>query len=89
MAQLELRQNSILDAGPTEASVDVASMDTDHRYPDDYDYIRCLLDRNILREGFLFAGDDPTHTGTKQALERFLRENAGVYRIETRTDQNL
>ena len=51
--------------------------------------MRCLLDRDILREGFLFAGDDPMHTGTKQARERFLRENEGVYRIETRTDQNL
>ena len=87
--RLELRQGSILDTGLTADSVDVVFMDTDHRYPDDYDYMRCLLDRDILREGFLFAGDDPMHTGTKQARERFLRENEGVYRIETRTDQNL
>ena len=29
------------------------------------------------------------HTGTKQARERFLGEDRGAYRIQTRTDWNL
>ncbi len=87
--RIDLRPVGLYEAQLEANSVDVVFMDTDHRYPDDHDYIRYLLDGDILRPGFLFIGDDPMHTGTKLARERFIQENDGRYHIETLPQENL
>lgn len=79
----------LTDAPLPAASVDVVFMDTNHRYPDDYEYIVQLLGRRVLTDGFLFVGDDPLHTGTCQSRERFIREYATRFTIETCTRRNL
>ena len=87
--RLSLQQTNLLEAELSPDSVDVVFMDTDHRYPDDYGYLMHLLAGPILRPGFLFIGDDPLHTGTKQARERLIREQSHFLDIATRPDWNL
>lgn len=87
--RLDLRNCSLTEAKLKPNSIDVVFMDTNHRYPDDYQYICHLLGSGALREGFLFLGDDPMHSGTDQARKQFISEQSDNYRIITRPDKNL
>ncbi len=85
---------TLLNAGVLEAplerqSVDLVLMDTNHRYPDDYEFVMRLIDDEILRPGFLFVGDDPTQAGTDTSRKRFIEEHGNRFAIEIRTDLNL
>ena len=64
-------------------------MDTNHVYPEEYDLILHFLDRDLLRRGFLFVVDDPTHSGTDSALQQFLRERSDEFKILTSAEKNL
>ena len=87
--RIELHCTNVLCAPFAPASIDVVFMDTNHRYPDDYAYITYLLEGGFLRDGFLFIGDDPMHTGTSRARESFIRARSSEFRIITREDWNL
>ena len=87
--RVSLEQTNLLDTSLAPHSVDVVFMDTDHRYPQDYEYITYLLDSHILRPDFLFIGDDPYHTGTQEARRRLESEPCHRLDIETRPDWNL
>ena len=87
--RLTLMQMDVRNAPLQPDSIDIVFMDTNHCYPDDYEYIMHLLNGNVLRKGFLFIGDDPLHTGTNLAREHFIRQHSASYRIITRADKNL
>lgn len=87
--RLQLRCSQLTQAMIEPNSIDVVFMDTDHRYPDDYEYVMYLLDQGILRHGFLFVGDDPMHTGTCQARERFIAQQSDKFGITTSPQKNL
>ena len=84
-----LLNTGILEAPLEKHSVDLVLMDTNHRYPDDYDFVLRLIDEEILRPGFLFLGDDPTQDGTDTSRRRFIEEHSDRFHVETRTDLNL
>ena len=79
----------VLNHGFSPGSVDVVYMDTNHEYPNDYEYILHFLSSGYLKKDFVFIGDDPTHTGTKTSRERFISEYSHQYKIITREDWNL
>jgi len=83
-----LRCCAVQEADVAPNSVDVVFMDTNHT-EEDYDYILHVLGSGWLRRHWLFVGDDPEHTGTKVARERFIERFAGTYHIITRPDLNL
>jgi hypothetical protein len=87
--RVQLHNASILDVPFKPDSVDAVLMDTNHLYPDEYDYIMHLISNNILRKGFLFAIDDPLHTGTDTTRRRFIADQGGMYKNITREDKNL
>ena len=87
--RLSIQQNNLLDADLAPKSIDIVFMDTNHRYPDDYDYVIHLLKSGILSEDFIFIGDDPMHTGTQRAREQLILEFKQQYRFITRPDKNL
>ena len=88
-SRVKLYKSSILDVPLSSNSIDVVFMDTDHKYPNDLEYIMYLLNSGVLRANFLFIGDDPIHTGTKKSREHFIAEQSSKYKIITRPDKNL
>jgi hypothetical protein len=70
--RITLLNSGILEASLERQSVDLVLMDTNHRYPDDYDFVMRLIEGEILRPGFLFIGDDPTQDGTDTSRKRFI-----------------
>lgn len=87
--RVELQRASILDVSLPPASVDVVFMDTNHLYPDDFEFIMYLTTSGVLRQGFVFIGDDPLHTGTHLARQRFIAEQSARYQIVTKPAKNL
>jgi hypothetical protein len=87
--RVEVHKASILDVPLEPNSVDAVLMDTNHLYPDEYEYIMHLTRNNILRKGFIFAVDDPLHTGTDTTRKRFIAEHSDKYKSITRSDKNL
>jgi hypothetical protein len=87
--RVKLYNQSVLDAPLEQNSIDVVLMDTNHKYPDDFDYVMHLINSGVLRKNFLFIGDDPLHTGTDIARKRFIEEHSHSHKIITRKDKNL
>ncbi len=87
--RVNIMSHSVLDAPLAPDCIDVVMMDTDHRYPDDLNYVEHVLRCGALREGFLFIGDDPMHTGTQRAREQFTSEHSSTYSVEVSERQNL
>jgi len=87
--RVKLFKGSIVDVSLEPKSVDVVFMDTNHVYPDEFEYITYILKSNLLRDGFVFVGDDPLHTGSDTTRRRFIAEQSRNYRIITREDKNL
>jgi hypothetical protein len=87
--RVKLYNASVLDVPLESNSIDAVLMDTNHLYPDEYKYILHLTSNNILRKGFIFAVDDPLHSGTDTTRKRFIAEQGDKYRSITREDMNL
>ncbi len=87
--RVTLLNTGVLEAKLEKHSVDLVLMDTNHRYPDDYDFVMRLIDGEVLRPGFLFIGDDPTQDGIDTSRRRFIDEHSARFHIETRADFNL
>ena len=64
-------------------SIDVVFMDTNHQYPDEFNYIIRLLESGALRKNYLFLIDDPFHTGTDIARRRLIEERSDSLEIHT------
>lgn len=87
--RVELLQGSILKAPLRPDSIDVVFMDTNHVFPDEYNYVKHLLDGGFLRKGFLFIGDDPLHTGTDETRRYFIEKHGGEFKVITHEGWNL
>jgi predicted O-methyltransferase YrrM len=87
--RVELYHTSILELPLQPDSVNAVLMDTNHVYPDEFEFIMHLLGKRILRRGFVFVIDDPAHTGTDTTRKRFIAEHGDHYKNITRIDKNL
>ena len=81
--RINLHNASISEFELKPNSLDIVFMDTDHKYPNDYNYIHRLLDSGALRDGFVFVGDDPFHSGTDTSRLRFIDESSDEFEIQT------
>lgn len=88
-SRVTLWNASISDVPLPPASIDVVFMDTNHVYADDRASIAHLTTCGALAEGFVFLGDDPFHSGTRLARERFIADQGSRYEIETSAARNL
>jgi len=70
-------------------SIDVVFMDTDHDYPDEFNFIIRLLKSGALRKNFLFLVDDPFHTGTDIARGKLIEGHSDNLEIHTVAEWSL
>jgi len=63
--------------------IDVIYMDTNHKYPNDLNYLNCILvDEKLLAPGGLLICDDRYHTGTAQSVNEFLEKQRGQIKFQ-------